>query len=87
MADVVVPHGEHRVVEVGAPAAQSVKGPAIHGNNGALRPVDMLRILRPFPADESQIAARDHRALCIDYAHHPVRGILDLQNDVLKNPS
>ena len=87
VAGLVISHGKHRVVKMGAPAAQRVKGTSVYRGHSPLGPVDVVHILRPLSADKPQIAAGDDGTLRIDHANNPVRGVLDLQDNILKNPS
>ena len=87
MADLVLAHGEHGVIKVGAPAAQGMEGPPVNGGDCAVRLVDMSHIFRPLFADKTKIAARDHSPLAVNHAHDPVCGFLNLQDNVLKNSS
>ena len=86
-ADLVLPHGEHGVIEMGAPAPQGMKGPAVHHGDGAVDLVDLAHVLGPFLPDEPQIAAGNHRPLSVNHANDAVGGFLDLQDNILKNSS
>ena len=86
-SDLVLAHGEDGVVEPGAQAAEGVEGPAVHGSDGPVRPVEHAHVFRPLPADEAQVTAGDHGTLGVDDADDPVCGFFDLQDNVLKDPS
>ena len=83
----VVAAGENRIVKVGAPAGHGLEGLALHGHAVALRRGDRLHIFGPLLADTGELAARDHRALGVDDADGAVRGLLELQHNILKNSS
>ena len=86
-SNAVVTAGKHRIVKVSTPAGQCLKGLALQRHTLAVSLLDGLHIFAPLFADTGQLAARDDRALRIDYTDGPIGGFLELQHYILKNSS
>ena len=83
----VVAAGKHGVVKVAAPAGQRLEGLALDGHAVAVGQLNGLHIFGPFFADTRQLAAGDNAALGVHDADDPIRGFLELQHYILKDPS
>ena len=86
-AHAVVAAGKNGIVKVAAPAGQSLKGLALNGHAVAVGQLDGLHILGPLLSDPGELAAGNDAALGVHYADDAVRCLLELQHDILKNPS